>query len=191
MIDDDGRARFDGPRELEAWLEEHQDDSDGVWLLLSKKGAGFTTVTYAEAVELGLRYGWIDGQAKRVDDESYVQRFTPRRSQSVWSARNVRAAEQLITDGRMTRRGLAEVERARADGRWQRAYDGPRDAEQHPEFLAALEARPKAAAVFATLSSRNRYAIYFSIQSAKRDQTRARRIAAFVERLERGERVFG
>jgi uncharacterized protein YdeI (YjbR/CyaY-like superfamily) len=191
MIDDDGTARFEGPAQLEAWLEENQDTSDGVWLLIAKKGASFSTVSYAEAVELGLRYGWIDGQAKRVDDHSYVQRFTPRRAQSMWSARNVRAAEQLIEEGRMTRRGLVEVERARADGRWQRAYEGPRDAQPHPDFLAALAENPAAAAFYETLSSRNRFAIYFQVQGAKRDETRARRIAKFVGMLERGERIYG
>jgi uncharacterized protein YdeI (YjbR/CyaY-like superfamily) len=191
MVDHTDISRFDGAAELETWLEENQDTSDGLWLLIAKKGAPFTTVTYAEAVELGLRYGWIDGQAKSVDEHSYTQRFTPRRARSMWSARNVRAAEQLIAEGRMTRRGLAEVERARADGRWVAAYDGPRDAQPHPEFLAALAENPAAAALYEALSSQNRFAIYFQIQGAKRDETRARRIAKFIGMLERGEKVYG
>jgi uncharacterized protein YdeI (YjbR/CyaY-like superfamily) len=191
MVDHTDISRFDDAAELEAWLEENQDTSDGLWLLIAKKGAPFTTVTYAEAVELGLRYGWIDGQARSVDEHAYTQRFTPRRARSMWSARNVRAAEQLIADGRMTRRGLAEVDRARADGRWTAAYDGPRDAQPHPDFLAALAENPAAAAFYETLSSQNRFAIYFQIQGAKRDETRARRIAEFVGMLERGEKVHG
>jgi uncharacterized protein YdeI (YjbR/CyaY-like superfamily) len=191
MDDDTAIARFESASHLEAWLEENQDSSDGVWLLIAKKGAPFATVTYAEAVELGLRYGWIDGQAKSVDEHSYTQRYTPRRARSMWSARNVRAAEELIATGRMTPRGLAEVERARADGRWAVAYDGPRDAQPHPDFLAALAANPTAAAFYETLGSQNRFAIYFQIQGAKRDETRARRIAKYVSMLERGEKVYG
>jgi uncharacterized protein YdeI (YjbR/CyaY-like superfamily) len=190
-MEDDEILRFDDPEQLHAWLEENQDTSDGVWLLLAKKGAPFTTVSYPEVVELALRYGWIDGQARRLDEHSYLQRFTPRRARSIWSSRNVRAVEALTAEGRMSPRGLAEVERAKADGRWERAYDGPRDAQPHPEFLAALAANPAAAAFYETLGSQNRFAIYFRIQSAKRDETRARRIAAIIDMLERGEKIYG
>jgi uncharacterized protein YdeI (YjbR/CyaY-like superfamily) len=182
--------RFDGYAPFREWLSQNQETSTGVWLLLAKKGSGQTTVTYAEALDAALEFGWIDGQAKRIDDATYMQRFTPRRPQSPWSSRNREAAEAMIAEGRMAPRGLAEVERARNDGRWDRAYDGPAKAEPHPEFVAALDANPAAAAFYATLNSQNRYAIYYRVQSAKRDETRARRIADFVATLERGEKLY-
>lgn len=182
--------RFDGPVEFRSWIEENQDSSPGIWLVMAKKGSGQTTVTYAEALDVALAYGWIDGQARRVDDATYVQKFTPRRSRSPWSLRNVRTAEAMIADGRMKPRGLAEVERARADGRWERAYEGPKTAEPHPDFIAALEKNPEAAAFFETLNSQNRFAVYYRIQDAKRPETRARRIEQFVERLARGEKFY-
>ena len=182
--------RFDGPDDFRGWIEDHQDSSPGIWLVMAKKGSGQTTVTYAEALDVALTYGWIDGQAKRVDDATYVQKFTPRRPRSPWSLRNVRTAEAMIADGRMKPRGLAEVERAQADGRWERAYEGPKTAEPHPEFLAALEKNPEAAAFFETLNSQNRFAVYYRIQDAKRPETRARRIEQFVEKLARREKFY-
>lgn len=177
------------------WLAEHQDDPDGVWLVFAKKDAvkrdpAALTVTYAEALEVALQHGWIDGQARSLDEGSYLQRFTPRRSRSVWSVRNRTAVEAMIAAGTMTPRGLAEVERARADGRWDAAYAGPKDAQPHPDFLAALAANPEAAAFYATLSSQNRYALYFRIQNVKREETRARRIEQFVAMLARGETIY-
>ncbi|GAB2452627.1 uncharacterized protein YdeI (YjbR/CyaY-like superfamily) [Conyzicola lurida] len=183
-------VRFEGYDDFHAWLDEHEDDSPGLWLLMSKKGAAVTSVSYADAVEVALRHGWIDGQRRGRDEHSFLQRFTPRRAQSIWSTRNVRAVETLIAEGRMSRRGLAEVERARLDGRWERAYDGPKDAQPLPEFLAALEANPAAAEFYTTLSSQNRFAIYFRIHSAKREETKAKRIADFVAMLERGEKFY-
>jgi uncharacterized protein YdeI (YjbR/CyaY-like superfamily) len=183
-------VRFDGYAEFDAWLDGHEDASPGLWLLMSKKGSPVASVSYAEAVEVALRHGWIDGQRRGRDEQSFLQRFTPRRAQSIWSTRNVRAVEILIEEGRMSRRGLSEVERARADGRWERAYEGPKDAQPHPDFLAALESSPGAAAAYATLTSQNRFAIYFRIHNAKRDDTRARRIAEFVAMLERGETLY-
>lgn len=182
--------RFDGPEEFRAWVEENQDSSPGVWLVMAKKGSGQTTVTYAEALDVALAYGWIDGQARRVDDATYVQKFTPRRARSPWSLRNVGTAEAMIAEGRMKPRGLAEVERARADGRWERAYEGPKTAEPHPDFVAALAANPEAAAFFETLNSQNRYAVYYRIQDAKRPETRARRIEQFIDKLARREKFY-
>ncbi|PWC04609.1 YdeI/OmpD-associated family protein [Mycetocola zhujimingii] len=182
--------RFDSPDEFRVWIEAEQDTSPGVWLVMAKKGSGQTTITYAEALDIALAYGWIDGQARRVDDETYVQRFTPRRSRSPWSMRNVRFAEAMIAEGRMTPRGIAEVERARADGRWDRAYEGPKTAEPHSDFLAALDKNPAAAESFAGLNSQNRFMVYYRIQEAKRPETRARRIDAFVEKLARGEKIL-
>ena len=186
----DGPLRFDDYGSFREWLRENQDSSTGIWLLLAKKGSGQKTVTYAEALDAALEFGWIDGQAKGIDDATYMQRFTPRRPQSPWSSRNRVFAETMIAEGRMAPRGLAEVERARNDGRWDRAYDGPATAQPHPDFLAALEANPAAAAFYATLNSQNRFAIYYRVQQAKRDETRARRIADFVAKLERGEKFY-
>lgn len=182
--------RFDGPDEFRAWIDENQDSSPGIWLVMAKKGSGQTTVTYAEALDVALAYGWIDGQARRVDDATYVQKFTPRRARSPWSLRNVRTAEAMIADGRMKPRGLAEVERARGDGRWERAYEGPKTAEPHPDFLTALEKNPDAAAFFETLNSQNRFAVYYRIQDAKRPETRARRIEKFIDQLARREKFY-
>ncbi|WP_411721242.1 YdeI/OmpD-associated family protein [Mycetocola sp.] len=188
---DQETIRFDDPDAFREWIEEHQDSSPGAWLVIAKKGSGQTTVTYAEALDVALAYGWIDGQSRSVDEATYVQRFTPRRPRSPWSVRNVGIAEAMIADGRMKPRGLAEVERARADGRWERAYHGPKNAEPHPDFLAALGKNPQAAEFFASLNSQNRYAIYYRIQDAKRPETRVRRIEDFVDRLARGEKFYG
>ena len=186
----DGPVRFDGYGQFRDWLLENQEKSKGIWVLLAKKGSGRTTVTYAEALDAALEFGWIDGQAKSIDDATYMQRFTPRRPQSPWSSRNRAFAETMIAEGRMAPRGLAEVERARTDGRWDRAYDGPATAQPHPDFVAALEANPAAAAFYATLNSQNRFAIYYRVHNAKRDETRARRIAEFVAKLEKGEKFY-
>jgi uncharacterized protein YdeI (YjbR/CyaY-like superfamily) len=183
--------RFDGPNAFRQWIEENQHLSPGIWLVIAKKLSGQTTVTYAEALDIALAYGWIDGQTRSVDEATYLQRFTPRRQKSPWSLRNVGIAEAMIADGRMKPRGLAEVKRARADGRWERAYQGPKNAEPHPDFLAALEQNPRAAEFFASLNSQNRYAVYYRIQDAKRPETRARRIADFIDRLSRGEKFYG
>ncbi|OMH32358.1 YdeI family protein [Tersicoccus sp. Bi-70] len=189
------RLRCTDQTQWRDWLAEHQDEPDGVWLVFAKKDAvkrdpAALTVTYAEALEVALQHGWIDGQARSLDEVSYLQRFTPRRPRSVWSVRNRTAVEAMIAAGTMTPRGLAEVERARADGRWDAAYAGPKDAQPHPDFLAALAASPEAAAFYATLSSQNRYALYFRIQNVKREETRARRIEQFVAMLARGETIY-
>ena len=179
--------QFAGAEEFRAWLLEHHDSSAGIWLQLAKKGSGRTSITYDEAVEAALTFGWIDGQARPGDDTYYLQGFTRRRPQSPWSRRNRDRVEALIEAGAMEPSGLAEVERARADGRWDRAYEGPRTAEPPPDLLEALAARPAARDAFAILNSANRFAILYRIQDAKRPETRARRIARFVDMLERGE----
>jgi uncharacterized protein YdeI (YjbR/CyaY-like superfamily) len=183
------RLRCSSAAEWEAWLAVHHGGSDGVWLELAKKGGGATTVTYDEAVEAALRYGWVDSQVRRLDERFYQQRFTPRRPRSPWSKVNLAKAEALISAGRMEPAGLAEVDRARADGRWERAYAGSASIEVPDDLQAELDARPAAAAFFAALSSRNRYAILYRLQDAKRPETRARRLAAFVEMLERGQTI--
>jgi uncharacterized protein YdeI (YjbR/CyaY-like superfamily) len=176
--------------EFDAWLAEHHDRSDGIWLRYAKKGSGIASVTYAEALQIALAYGWIDGQSKSIDETWYRQRWTPRRRRSVWSKRNRRFAEELIASGRMQPAGLAEVERAKADGRWDAAYDSPAKAAVPDDLQAALDANPAAAEAFAGLDKQNRYAILHRVQTARRAETRARRIATFVEMLARGERRY-
>jgi uncharacterized protein YdeI (YjbR/CyaY-like superfamily) len=174
---------------FEAWLAEQHATSDGLWIRFAKKASGIPTVVYAEAVEASLRYGWIDGQVKRLDEDYYVQRFTPRRARSRWSKINCAKAEALIARGAMEPAGLAEVERAKADGRWDAAYDAPSTATVPEDLRAALDGDPKASAFFETLDSNNRYAILHRIQEAKRAETRARRIEKFVAMLSRGETI--
>jgi uncharacterized protein YdeI (YjbR/CyaY-like superfamily) len=171
----------------EAWLESEHASAPGVWLKLAKRDSGIASVTYAEALDAALCFGWIDGQKGAFDATWFLQRFTPRKRGSRWSKINTEHAERLIAAGRMHPAGLAEVEAARADGRWQAAYAGQRSAAIPPDLQAALDASPAAAAFFATLRGANRYAILYRVQDAKRPETRARRIARFVAMLERGE----
>ncbi|MDQ6877591.1 MAG: YdeI/OmpD-associated family protein, partial [Candidatus Dormibacteraeota bacterium] len=173
------------------WLDENHSDSTGVWLVLAKKGtASPTSLTYAQALEEALCYGWIDGQARSGDDLTYIQRFTPRRRRSGWSKRNTGIAERLVSQGRMRLAGAAEIERAKADGRWEAAYAGPAAIEVPPELAAALAVSPKARAMFEALNSQNRYAILFRIATAKRPETRAKRIEQFVAMLAQGETIY-
>ncbi len=190
MTDQPEILRFDTPAAFRDWLREHQDSSAGLWLTVAKKASQVVNVTYDEALDVALEYGWIDGQARRLDDDASLRRFTPRRAQSPWSLRNCRAAEAMIEQGRMAPRGRAEVERAKADGRWDRAYEGSSTAEPHPDFLAALEQNAAAKEFYATLNSQNRFSIYYRIQSVKREETRTRKIKTFVEMLARGEKFY-
>lgn len=178
---------FATPVELEAWIDEHGEESDGIWLKFAKKDSGIESVVYAEAVEIALSHGWIDGQAKRLDDHHYLQRFTPRRPRSKWSRINREKAERLIAEGRMRAGGLREIERAKEDGRWEDAYDSPSTATVPDDFQAALDAEPAAAEFFASLGSTKRYSFLYRITDAKRPETRAKRIAEYVELLARGE----
>jgi uncharacterized protein YdeI (YjbR/CyaY-like superfamily) len=171
----------------EAWLEREHASAPGVWLQIAKKATGIATVTYAEALDVALCFGWIDGQKRAFDDAWFLQRFTPRKRGSRWSKINTEHAERLLAAGRMRPAGIAQVEAARADGRWDDAYHGQRAATVPPDLQAALDASPAAAAFFATLRGANRYAILYRVQDAKRPETRARRIARFVALLERGE----
>jgi uncharacterized protein YdeI (YjbR/CyaY-like superfamily) len=167
----------------------HADTPDGVWIRFARRGSGIPSVTHAEALELALCYGWIDAQRGKGDETHYVQRFVPRRARSKWSKINRAKAEALIASGAMQPAGLAEVERARADGRWDAAYDPPSTSTVPDDLAAELAARPPARAVFDGLDSRNRYAILHRLQDAKRPETRARRLAKFVAMLEAGERI--
>jgi uncharacterized protein YdeI (YjbR/CyaY-like superfamily) len=181
---------FASAEEWEAWLREHHDTAPGVWIRFAKKGSGVPTVTYLEALHAALCVGWIDGQARSADESSYLQRFTPRRARSIWSKRNRGFAEELIAAGRMQPAGLREVERAKADGRWDAAYDAPSTATVPEDLRAALDAEPAAAEFFATLNGQNRYAILHRVQTAKKPETRARRIERFVAMLAAGETLY-
>lgn len=173
-----------------SWLAEHGASAAEAWLVLAKKGGGSPTrLTYQEALEEALCFGWIDGQVRRRDEASYRQRFTPRRARTTWSKRNVSLAEKLIDEGRMEPAGLAAVERARVDGRWEAAYAGPAEIEVPDDLAAALSARPEARAMFGILTGQNRYAILYRLARIRTPEARARRIAEFVEMLARGETI--
>lgn len=174
-----------------AWLDDHYSEPQGVWLILAKKGTTEpTSLTYGAALDEALCYGWIDGQARRRDEGTTYQRFTPRRARSPWSTRNVGKIADLDAAGRMHAAGRAEVERAKADGRWAAAYAGPATIEMPPDLAAALAREPRAQAMFEILTSQNRYAILLRTGNAKRADTRARRIEQFVSMLARGETVY-
>jgi uncharacterized protein YdeI (YjbR/CyaY-like superfamily) len=183
-------VKFASREDWEAWLDaSYASTPDGVWIEFARRGSGLASVTHAEALEVALCYGWIDGQVRRGDETHYAQRFLPRRPRSKWSKVNRAKAEALIESGAMRPAGLAEVERARADGRWDAAYDAQSRAAVPDDLAAELAARPAARAFFEALDSRNRYAILHRLQDAKKPETRARRLAKFVAMLEAGERI--
>jgi uncharacterized protein YdeI (YjbR/CyaY-like superfamily) len=175
---------------LEEWLEAEHATAPGLYVRLAKKGSGVPSVTYAELVESALCFGWIDGRSQRLDETSYLQRITPRRPRSVWSQKNVAAVEALIAAGRMRPAGLAAVEAAQADGRWDRAYAGPATITVPDDLAAALAAVPAAQQAFDGLDGRNRYAVLHRVATAATPQTRARRIAAVVTMLAEGRRPY-
>lgn len=178
---------FKNAQAFEIWLKRHHASSSGLWLMIAKRGAAEPSVTYPQAVEIALCWGWIDGQKKGLDDQHFLQRFTPRRPRSVWSKINVEKVAALIEAGRMQAPGHAQIAAAKADGRWAQAYDGARTSVVPEDLLAALEAEPKAKAFFATVNAANRYAVLWRIQTAVKPETRARRIAQLVAMLARGE----
>jgi len=180
---------FRSSAEWESWLEENHGDAAGLWLKIAKKASRIETVTYAEALDVALCFGWIDGQRGRFDDEWFVQRFTPRRARSRWSQINRDKVEQLIADGRMRPAGLREIERAKDDGRWDAAYASQSTIEVPDDLQQALDTNPAAKEFFATLSGSNRFAILYRIHDAKRAETRTRRIEKFVAMLARGETI--
>ncbi|WP_369369691.1 YdeI family protein [Promicromonospora sp. Populi] len=190
MADTDPELLITDAAAWRAWLDEHEAMSDGVWLILARKGkAGPTSLTRDEALDEALCSGWIDAQARGRDDSTSLQRFCPRRSRSRWSARNVRIVDRLITEGRMRARGQEEIDKAKADGRWEVAYEGSKNFEVPPDLTEALAASPRAAAMFEILTAQNRFAILFRITAVKKPETRARNVAKFVGMLERGETV--
>lgn len=182
---------FANREEFEAWLGRQPADARGAWVKLAKKSAGAHGLTKAEAVDAALCHGWIDGQLDKYDQRYWLVRVTPRRARSKWSEVNKRRALELIAEGRMRPSGLAEIEAAKADGRWDAAYAPASSAAVPADLQAALDANPKAAQFFATLTGANRYAILYRIGSVKRPETRARKIADYVAMLERGETMHG
>ncbi len=189
MKADDGLPilTFASEAEWRAWLGENHASAAGLWISIAKKGSGIDSVRYPEVLEHAICFGWIDGRRERLDDERFLQRFTPRRARSPWSKINREKAERLAQDGLMEPAGLEEVRRAKDDGRWERAYASQRTAAVPDDLQRALDARPAAAAAFSGLSSQNRYAILYRLDQARRPETRARRLAEYVRMLEAGE----
>jgi len=184
------RLTFATQLEWEAWLESNGSTSPGVWLRLAKKSAGQPTVTYAQALEGALCHGWIDGQKQSEDQHYWLQRFTPRTAKSIWSKINKEKAEALISADRMRPAGLVAVDQAKLDGRWDAAYSSASTSTVPDDLQQALDANPKAKAFFSTLNSPNRYAILFRIQSVKKIETRAKKIAQFIEMLNNGKKLY-
>jgi uncharacterized protein YdeI (YjbR/CyaY-like superfamily) len=173
------------------WLSEHHQANDGIWLVLAKKNVTTpTSLTYDQALEEALCHGWIDGQRKSRDDRTFIQRFTPRRARSVWSKRNVGIVARMESDGRMMPAGQEQVERAKADGRWEAAYGGSSELEVPADLAEALAAVPRAQAMFDILTSANRFAVVYRVTSPKRAETRAKWITQIVEQLARGETIY-
>ncbi|GAA4569381.1 YdeI/OmpD-associated family protein [Planotetraspora kaengkrachanensis] len=189
MAEDLEIVSFESAEAFETWLSEHHAISAGVWLKLRKKGPGIVALDYAQALDVALCYGWIDGQKGKYDDLYWLQRFTPRRPNSKWSKVNRDKTVALIEQGRMRPAGLAEVERAKASGRWEAAYDGARTASVPDDLVAALAANPAAAEFFEKLDRQNRYAILYRIQDVKKTETRARRIEKYVAMLAEGKKL--
>jgi uncharacterized protein YdeI (YjbR/CyaY-like superfamily) len=180
---------FNSPADFRNWLAKNHAQSEGVWLRIYKKGASEPSITYAEALDQALCYGWIDGRKETFDQDSWLQRFTPRRSGSGWSKINTRHAERLMKSGEMTPQGLQAIESAKRDGRWDAAYDSPANASPPDDFLKELNKNQKARAFFETLNKRNIYAIVYRLQTAKKPETRIRRIQQFVAMLARNEKL--
>jgi len=173
------------------WLDANHARSSGIWMRIAKKNADITSINYAEALDVALCYGWIDGQKRPLDASSWLQRFTPRGPRSIWSKINTGKAQALIDSGRMRPPGLAAIEAARQSGRWGSAYEPSSAAAVPPELQAAFDRSPKAKAFFDTLRGANRYGIIFRVSTAKKPETKAKRVADFIARLERGETLFG
>jgi uncharacterized protein YdeI (YjbR/CyaY-like superfamily) len=183
------KLRFASHEQWEQWLEENHAAAEGVWVKIAKKSAPIESVRYPEVLESALCFGWIDGQRRPLDERYFLQRFTPRKQRSKWSRINRETAERLRAEDRMRAAGLEQVERAKADGRWETAYEGQKRSTIPADLQHELDGRPQAKAFFATLSSQNRYAITYRLQDAKRPETRARRLAKFVAMLEAQETI--
>ena len=183
MSNDDPTLFCAGAEEWHAWLAANHETAGGVWLRIAKKGSGVDSARYPEVLDAAIAHGWIDAVRHKDDEVHFLQRFTPRGPRSKWSKINRAKAEKLIAEGRMTERGLREVERAKADGRWEAAYDSHRTITVPPDLQRELDADPAAREFFESLSSQNRYAILYRLHDAKRPETRARRLNQFVSML--------
>ena len=180
---------FEDQAGWEKWLDENHATADGVWLKFAKKSSGVKSTNHAETLDVALCYGWIDGQAKSIDEVFYLQKYTPRRAKSIWSKVNIAKVEQLIAEGKMKPAGQAAIDAAKADGRWEQAYDSPSNAAAPDDLIAALDDHPKAKEFYATLNKTNTYAIIWRLQTAKKPETRANRLAKIIEMLDRGEKL--
>ena len=178
---------FESKKKFADWLTKNHDKSAGLWVKIAKKASGISTVTYAEALDVALCYGWIDGQKGSFDEQYFLQKFTPRRAKSIWSKINVGHVERLIASGEMKPSGLKAVEAAKQDGRWAAAYSSQGNIEVPADFQSALNKNKKAKAFFETLSGSKRYSFLFRITTAKKAETREKRIRQFVEMLSKGE----
>jgi uncharacterized protein YdeI (YjbR/CyaY-like superfamily) len=181
---------FASADEWEQWLDDHHADPVGVWMKIAKKASGIRSITAPEALDVALCFGWIDGQRRGLDDEWFLQKYTPRRPRSRWSQINRDKATELVAQGRMRASGMRAIEAARADGRWDAAYAPQSSTTVPPDLEAALQANAAAATFFATLDSRNRFAVVHRVEEAKKPETRARRIEQFVAMLARGEKLY-
>lgn len=179
---------FQSQNKWRQWLTKNHSKSDGAWLRLYKKDSGVKSINHDMALDEALCFGWIDGQAKSYDEQSYLQKFTPRRKRSIWSKRNTEKVEQLIKDGKMHSSGLAEIEAAKADGRWAQAYDSPANMKIPDYFIKELSKKPKALAFFKTLNKTNTFSITWRLQTAKKPETRERRMKSIIEMLEAGKK---
>ncbi len=176
-------------KDWELWLAKNHESATGVWLRIAKKPSDNPSVSYGEALETALCYGWIDGQKRGDSERAWLQKFTPRRKNSIWSKINRQKALAVVKSGKMQPAGYREIERARSDGRWEAAYDSAKTSVVPADFQTALDKNAKARAFFKALDSRNRYAVLFRIQTAKKAETRARKIQEFVQMLERNEKI--
>lgn len=181
---------FTSQKEFHAWLDKNHDKADGLWLRLYKKATNIPSITIPEALEEVLCYGWIDGIRHSYDKDSYIQKYTPRRAKSVWSKINVGHIERLTKEGRMKPAGIAAVEAAKADGRWQKAYDSPKDMKVPADFLEMINKDKDAKAFFETLNKQNTFAIAFRLHNAKKPETRVRRMEKFLEMMKNGEKFY-
>ena len=181
---------FETEAEFEAWMARNHEQETEIWVQYYKKASGRRTIVYAQALDVALCYGWIDGISKPVDEHAYLQRFTPRKAKSIWSQRNRLKVEKLIADGRMTAHGQRQIDAAKADGRWDKAYASPGKMETPPDLLAAIETNPAAYETFNKLNATNRYALAFRTHNMKTEAGRKKKIAGFVEMLARGEAPY-
>jgi len=181
-------VEFETRDDWRKWLKKNHGKTDGIWLRMYKKDTGIKSVNYQSALEVALCFGWIDGQSNKYDEQSWIQKFTPRRARSMWSARNREIVQRLISEGKMMPAGLKEIEAAKADGRWDQAYDGSGTIKASEDFLKLLGKSKKAAAFFNTLNKANTYAIFWRLATAKKPETRERRLKVIMEMLKKGEK---